>query len=249
LGLCALELDAKDNGSSHREALRQGLIALDEADELGGKQMDAREPTDVRTTAAGHVTPALDRSSDSPVESIQAVQAYYAFAEERLTYACLGMPATSLAFYGLGRTFVLPGAQVANAAGKAALLQRVALAIAPQNVLACNELGVLFAQYGHLEQAEKLFEQCVATNATPESWRNLSVVYARQGEHDASLAALKSSETLAAKNSIRPVSNPDASTAAAPAANSAKDDSDSKRPTSFFARFSKSANPANLFRR
>ncbi|MEX2315997.1 MAG: hypothetical protein WD669_02525 [Pirellulales bacterium] len=198
LGLCALEVDARNAGTSHREALREGLIALDEADEFGGDQINWRDSADVRRAAAGHLTPVLSQNGQSPVDSIQAVQAYYAFAEERLAYACDGLPAASLAFYGLGRTFVVPGTQTTNAAGKAALLQRVALKVAPQNVLAGNELGVLLAQHGQLDDAEKQFRQCVATNATPETWRNLSVVYARKGNAEASRAALAAGESLAA---------------------------------------------------
>jgi predicted Zn-dependent protease len=94
---------------------------------------------------------------------------------------------------------VVPGTQVAQAVGKAALLQRVALAVAPQNVLAGNELGVLLAAHGQLEDAQRLFRQCLATNPTPEAWRNLAVVYARQGDRAASQAAFASAETLAAK--------------------------------------------------
>jgi hypothetical protein len=130
------------------------------------------------------VTPVLHRQRKS-VDSIQAVQAYYAFAEERLSYACGELPGSSLAFYGLGRTIIVPETRVAGAAGKAALYHRVALNIAPQNVLAGNELGVLFAQHGRLDEAEKLFKQCVAIQASPETYQNLRAVYARKGEKQA----------------------------------------------------------------
>jgi hypothetical protein len=62
-----------------------------------------------------------------------------------------------------------PGAET-----EAALFQRVALAITPQNLLAANELGVLLAQHGQLQDAERIFQQCVATDATPQTWRNLA---------------------------------------------------------------------------
>ena len=127
--------------------------------------------------AAGHITPVLSQAH-TPVDSIQAAQAYYAFAEQRLAYACDGLPEASLAYYGLARTIAVPGMKIANPNGKAALLHRVALAIAPQNMLAANELGVLLAHHGRLEDAERLFQQCVATDPTPENWRNLAVVYA-----------------------------------------------------------------------
>jgi Flp pilus assembly protein TadD len=86
------------------------------------------------------------------------------------------------------------------------MLHRVALRIAPQNVLAGNELGVLLAQHGHLDEAESLFKQCVATDATPEAWQNLAVVYARKGDTTASRAALTAGSELASRRqSVRPV--------------------------------------------
>jgi tetratricopeptide (TPR) repeat protein len=247
LGLCALEVDARNAGISRREALREGLIALEEADEFGGDQIDWRDSADVRRVAASHQTQVLSQNGQAPVDSIQAVQAYYAFAEERLAFACEGLPAASLAFYGLGRTFVVPGTQTANAAGKAALLQRVALKVAPQNVLAGNELGVLLAQHGQLNDAEKQFRQCVATNATPETWRNLSVVYARQGKTEESRAALAAGESLAA-NSPRTAAKP-SGPEADDVAPSPSEPSELKQKSGFLTRFSVLPEFPKLFRR
>jgi hypothetical protein len=248
LGLCALEVDAQSAGTSRREALREGLIALDEADEFGGEQIDWHDSADVRRVAAAHLTAVLARNGQTPVDSIQAVQAYYAYAENRLAYSCDGLPAASLAFYGLGRTFVVPGSQVANAAGKAALLQRVALRIAPQNVLAGNELGVLLAQHGRLDDAEKLFRQCVATNATPETWRNLSVVYARKGNAEASQAALVAGETLAA-SAQRPVAKAPSPAADEEKPNPPGDASGTEQKPGFLARLNLTPEFSKLFRR
>jgi tetratricopeptide (TPR) repeat protein len=245
LGLCALEMDARDGGTSRREALRQGLVAVGEADQFGGDQLDWRDAADVRSVAAGHVTPVLV-DARGPVDSIQAVQSYYVYAEQRLAYSCQGLPGASLAFYGLARTIVLPGTKIPHASGKAALLQRVALAIAPQNVLAANELGVLLAQHGQLDDAERVFKQCVATDATPETWRNLAVVYARQGNNEASRSALASGDALAAEkhrqaanraNSITPID-----AAAQP------DPEDEKKP-SFLSKFNLTPKLPSIFHR
>lgn len=198
LGLCALELDSREGGTARREALRDGLLALQEADQFGGDQVDWRDAADVRPLALGHVTPVLV-DAQRPVDSIQAVQLYYSFAEQKLTNACQGLPGASMAFYGLGRTIVLPGSRIPHANGKAALYQRISLAIAPQNLLAANELGVLLAQHGQLVDAERIFQQCVATDASPETWRNLAVVYARQGNESASRSAMAAGEALAAE--------------------------------------------------
>ena len=54
------------------------------------------------------------------------------------------------------------------------------------------------AQHGQLDDAEKIFKQCVATDATPETWRNLAVVYARKGNEPASRSAMAAGDALAA---------------------------------------------------
>lgn len=198
LGLCALEIDSRDGGTARRDALRQGLIALDEADQFGGDQVDWHDSADVRRIAVGHTTPVLNQPGQPPVDSVQAVQAYYAYAEQRLYYACAGLPGASMAYYGMGRTMTVPGSHVVRAAGKAALLYRVAMQVSPQNVLAGNELGVLLAQHGQLNEAEQVLQYCVATRPTPEAYRNLAAVYDRKGDPRSSQAVMAAGEALAA---------------------------------------------------
>jgi len=183
-----------------------------------------------------------------PVDSIQAVQAYYMFAEQRLTAACQGLPGASLAFYGSGRTIVLPGTRIPHASGKAALFQRVALAIAPQNLLAANELGVLLAQHGQLDDAEKIFQQCVATDATPETWRNLAIVYARQGNAVASRSALAAGDALAAENR-RHAASQIAATTQGSATGATEEASQEEEKPSFLSKFNLRPKLPSVFRR
>jgi tetratricopeptide (TPR) repeat protein len=168
------------------------------------------------------------------------------FAEQKLTLACQGLPGASLAYYGLGRTIVLPGTRIAHASGKSALLHRVALAIAPQNVLAANELGVLLAQHGQLDDAERIFQQCVATDATPETWRNLAIVYARKGNEEASRSALASGEALASQKRREVADRIAAATPAVPVA--AEANGEEIKEDSFFSKF-KAPKLPSVFRR
>jgi len=246
LGLCALEMDAREGGTARREALREGLVAIDEADQFGGEQLDWRDAADVRPVAVSHVTPVL-AGATGPVDSIQAVQSYYMYAEQRLAYSCQGLPGASLAYYGLARTIVLPGTKIPHASGKAALLQRVALAVAPENVLAANELGVLLAQHGQLRDAEKIFKQCVATDATPETWRNLAVVYARQGNDEASRSALAAGDALAADKRRQAMNHGRAITPVDEAAT--EQDPEEKKKPSFLSKFNLTPKLPSMFRR
>jgi tetratricopeptide (TPR) repeat protein len=197
LGLCALELDSREGGVRHREALRLGFAALDQSDDFEVTQPNRRDPADADAAAPRDDAGQTNVSSSQAVDPIQAVQARYTYAQQQLSYACQGLPGASLAFYGLGRTMVDPGSHTANSVAKAAVLQQTALAIAPRNVLAGNELGVLLAEHGQLDEAEKMFRQCVATDATPEAWRNLAVVYARKGDQASSRSARAAGDALA----------------------------------------------------
>jgi predicted Zn-dependent protease len=155
------------------------------------------------------------------------------------------MPGASLACYGLGRTIVLPGTRIPHANGKAALFQRIALAIAPQNLLAANELGVLLAQHGQLHDAERIFQQCVATDATPETWRNLAVVYARQGNDTASQSALAAGEALATENRRQTIA---ATTISTNGETTAANSEEEKKP-SFLSKFNLTPKLPSVFRR
>lgn len=236
IGLCALELDSRGGGTEHRDALRQGFVALEEADDFGGDQMDWHESSDVRRVAEDHTTAVL-KGATKTIDSVQAVQRYYVFAEQRFTNANKELPGASLAFYGLARTFVEPGMRTTHAAAKAALLQRVAVAIAPQNVLARNELGVLLAQHGQLAESAKLFRQCIATSPRPETWRNLSVVCARQGELADSKAALIAGEALTSRDSKVNSAGPPATSVVDESAKNSSESTDGQRKPGFLARF------------
>jgi tetratricopeptide (TPR) repeat protein len=197
LGLCALELDSREGGTRHREALRVGLAALDKSDDFDVVGSDRHSQTDSYGGSTIDAAGNAGANTVSAVDPIQEVQARYAYAEQHLSYACEGMPGASLAFYGLGRTMVDPGSRTVNAVAKAAVLQQTALTVAPQNVLAGNELGVLLAEHGQLDEAEKMFRQCVAIDPTPEAWRNLAVVYARKGDQVASRSAHAEADLVA----------------------------------------------------
>lgn len=197
LRLCAQELDARENGTRCREALNAGWVAINEADEFTYSQQSIRDSLDVRRLAVGHTTPGV-KEATQPVGATEAIQRYYSYAEQQLTEACKGLPRSSVAYYGLGRVYGTPGREVLNPRGKAALLHRTALDIAPKNSLAANELGVLLAQHGQLDVAQALFEHALGAGETSETWRNLAVVYERQGDMRASRTALASAERIEA---------------------------------------------------
>ncbi len=119
-------------------------------------------------------------------ESIEAVQSHLFRVQQALAYSVAHEPVGSLALSALAR------GQLATADGddtpdpmacpKAAALYQAALAVDPSNVLAANELGVLLARYGRMEDAQNAFRHALAVSPQPELWENLAVVYAKLGQ-------------------------------------------------------------------
>lgn len=234
LRLCAQELDARENGTRCREALSAGWLAIQEADEFTYSQQSLRDSLDVRRLAVGHATPGV-KDAPAPVGAAEAIQRYYTYAEQQLAGACKGLPRSSVAFYGLGRVYSTPGREVLNPRGKAALLHRTALDVAPQNSLAANELGVLLAQHGQLDIAQALFHHALETGETSQTWRNLAVVYERKGDMPSSRTALASAERIDAQSHAALAARE--AQRQRQAEQSASDDDDKSKSPGFIAQF------------
>jgi uncharacterized protein HemY len=117
---------------------------------------------------------------------LDALRRYYAFAQQQLAQAGAGEPAASMALYGLGKLHMALAEKPDQAhrmnGPKAMSLHQAALAVSPQNHMAANELGVLLAQYGQLQDARRVLLQSIRARPLPEAWHNLSVVHERLGE-------------------------------------------------------------------
>jgi hypothetical protein len=132
-----------------------------------------------------------------------AQQQYFAYAQEQLIAASGGLPVSSQILYRLGRLQTAePGQESDSQAlggARAMVFQQAALAVDGGNYLAANELGVLLARYGQLQEAKQLLLRSVAIKPQVESWHNLAVVHRRLGEAD--LAARAENERDLARRS------------------------------------------------
>jgi hypothetical protein len=183
LALCALEQDVYTGSHVHRDAMRQALMALDEADDFTLRRTDIAQQIDVPTIAASHSTRQYLEQRRHETDATSAVQAYFVFAEERLKFACGSLPAASAALYGLGRIEPLLNDDQSLASARAVLFHRVALAIDPSNTLAANELGVLLAQHGQLVEAERVLQDALALGeSTTSLQQNLAAVRTMLGK-------------------------------------------------------------------
>lgn len=181
-------LDAQCGDASHSQALAEGLRALSEADDFAphGSQLEA--DLDLASIVASHRTPVLKQQDLQSITPLHALQQYYTFAQQRLTAAGEHEPAASQALFGLGRLTALMAERSADDrrlhAPKAMTLFQAALAVDGRNARAAHELGVLYAQFGQLEDARRLLVISVNLSPQKETWHNLAVVHERLGEAD-----------------------------------------------------------------
>jgi tetratricopeptide (TPR) repeat protein len=179
--------DAQQASRVHGDALTAGLTALDEAADFLGRSL---QPADLKHLVATHTTAVLQDAPADTLTAPVAAERYLTFAQAQLG-AAVGQQATgSMALLGLAKVTQSIGDDHGNAtrpALQAEALYKAALLADPNNFCAANELGVLVAQQGRLEEARDLLVRCVATAPHPTTWHNLAAVHARLGE--AQLAA------------------------------------------------------------
>ena len=209
-------LDAADGTIGYSQAFEQGLIAMDEAEDFAIHNATATLPMRVEDIVAGHRTPVLKELATQETSPVVAMQRYYGFAGERLTVAAGDLPAAADTLFWLGKVHnsLARQSQAADRlqGPQAMVCFRAALTVAPQHYLAANELGVLLARYGQLQDAKTLLQQSVNTRSHAEGWQNLVIVHKRLGEQqlatlaEQELAALGGKTALAA-NGQKPAVN------------------------------------------
>lgn len=192
IGLCAAELDAAEGGSKRRKAAQEGFVALEEVEEFGTSRdaLRSRE-INVKRISAAHRTPLQERIENEDWDAGQATRNYYEFAMQRIDDACRGSTAAPNALYGMGRTAGLLSNRTPHGALRAMLLYDLTLRVDPTHALAANELGVLLAQNGRFEDAERALALAVTHGDSAESWKNLAMVYQRLGKSAESHQALQ----------------------------------------------------------
>jgi hypothetical protein len=90
------------------------------------------------------------------------------------------------ALYALGKLEITANsAEIGSlASSRAAVYLQAALIVNPQHAMSANELGVLLAGHGRLEEAKAALLHSVRTAPQAVAWRNLAIVHHRLGEHD-----------------------------------------------------------------
>lgn len=193
--IAALELiaQARDAGESSgagrghcAEALASGLVALAEADDFVSRNGRLSAEIDVSRVVSGHRTPVL-RGAES-VSPLVARQQYYTFAQERLKLAGGQSASAARALVGLGKVAMLDAGggtrEYLAHAPKALAAYYAASQIDANDSLAANELGVLLARFGRLNEAVAALRHSLSVKPTAETWHNLASVHEQLGERD-----------------------------------------------------------------
>ncbi len=179
-------LDAMSGSDEHSQAMSAANIALEEADDFLLRSGDATGEVDVRKIVEAHRTPILRGDSAATMAPIAALQAYYGYAQKQLIKASGGLPVASEAFYWHGKICATmvdtsAGNNTSNNA-RAMVFHQAALEVDPKHYLAANELGVLMARFGQLQEAKKMLIHSVTIRSNADGWHNLAVVHTRLGE-------------------------------------------------------------------
>ncbi|MBM4091812.1 MAG: hypothetical protein FJ276_20650 [Planctomycetes bacterium] len=187
-------LDAQSGGNEHSQALAQAMRAVREAGDFVPRGSRLEADLDVARFVIAHRTPVLHGENTKGLLPLQAQQRYLEYAQDQFARSCAGFPPASHVLYGLARVYmVLDQAKLdvqTLSVPTAVVLHQAALLVDPTNHRAANELGVLLARFGQLEDARRVLQQSVAVCPEPEAWHNLSVVHQRLGETTLSLGAI-----------------------------------------------------------
>lgn len=207
LQLVAQSLDVQAGNSAHAAALAGGLTALEEARDFSPADADPAAVVDVATVARTHRTPLLKAAGGAGLAPVAAQQQYFGLAQAQLAYAAGGQPTASQVLFRLGK---LQTALAAHDAAPQALhgpqamvYHQAALAADGSNFQAANELGVLLARYGQLQEAKLLLVRSVRIRPQVETWHNLAVVHRRLGEVELARQADRERELLGQKSGGR----------------------------------------------
>jgi len=182
LRIISQALDANQGGQQHTQALARGLRALDEASDFAPKGSKLEADLDVASIVTSHRTVALkDHPQLQNVTPLMALQQYYTFAQQQLSFASGKQPAASRALFGLGKLEAIIGGKDLEAkrmAGPRSMAYyQAAMMTDPANSDAANELGVLLANYGQWSDARAVLLHSLSKRPTSAGWHNIAVVH------------------------------------------------------------------------
>lgn len=185
--------DSQTNSTRYSRALTEAAVAMKEAEDFVRTELESEALLSVASTVETHQSKIINQADLDQTLPKQAAQQYLQFAQNRLDQAGGRNVVSAEAFCCLGElhssTKQSESSPPAMGIAKAIAFHRAALISDPNNSRSPNELGVLMAKIGQLDSAIALFQQSLANNQTPQTWKNLAKAYRQKGEFDLANAA------------------------------------------------------------
>ncbi len=186
LRILAQAHDTQAGGTSYTQALRDAIIALKEAEDFIVSDTETQIGLNVGSVIDGHATKLISMDEAPSMTAIGAMQRYFAFASNQLRVASGQNPVSAEALYCLGKLHTVQAKFGANSSkldiAKAIVFHQAAIAADETNFRSANELGVLLANSGRLNESQKMLKRSLQIQQLPEAWQNLAVVHQRSGE-------------------------------------------------------------------
>lgn len=200
-GAAAVDVGRNTAAQSRISAIDAALLALTEAEDFANSRSVGRE-ADLALAVRSHRSGLLDEKNFVRHTAAQAHQIYCEFACERLSGAVASLPCGSVSLHGLGKVYAALSSHgssgTVDARAKAEVYLTAALRVDPDNFPAANDLAVLLAEDGRLEQARQVLQRGIATSPHPAMWNNLGAIHDRLGEPQLAAAARWEAQALAA---------------------------------------------------
>lgn len=204
LRILAQAHDTQAGGTNYTLALRDGIIALKEAEDFIVSDTETQIGLNVSAVIEGHSTKIISAAEAGNMTAIEAMQRYFSFASHQMRIASGQNVVAAEAFYCLGKLHTVQAKFGANPSkldiAKAIVFHQTAMEADNSNFRSANELGVLLANSGRLQESQNMLKRSLQIQQLPQAWQNLAVVHQRSGQPQ--LAQLAHQEYLIASKSL-----------------------------------------------
>ena len=211
LRILAQAHDSQAGGTAYTLALRDGIVALQEAEDFIVSDTESQIGLNVAAVIEGHATKIISQEQAANMTPIEAMQRYFAFSSHQMRLASGQNPVAAEALYCLGKLHTVQAKFGASPSkldiAKAIVFHQSAIASDSSNYRSSNELGVLLANSGRLNEAQQMLKRSLQIQQLPQTWQNLAVVHQRGGQqqlaHLAYQEYLLTSEAKAVTNNAQ----------------------------------------------
>lgn len=205
LRILAQSHDKQVGGVKYTQSLRNGIIALKEAEDFIVADTESQIGLKVANVIETHTTKIISPQSAQGMTAIEAMQRYFAFASHQLARAGGQNVVAAECFYCLGKLHSVQAKQGASASNldvaKSLVFHQAAIAADGSNYRSLNELGVLYANSGRFEESKEMLKQSLRYHQLPQAWENLAVVHQRLGEQQLAELANREFQLTSAQQS------------------------------------------------